>query len=138
MTTVTALDKEKPSLRIPLLLRIVSILILIEGMLGMLLFVSAGIFQLNDPNFIGSIGLNGFSSNFYSFYIVLHIIIFTGLLISGFFLLKLKKIAYYLFISNYLVLSLITIYTNEVFGWSTIIIGLVFLAILTYFRKSMI
>ena len=138
MTTVTSLNKEKPSLRIPILLRIVSILILIEGLLGMLLFVSAGIFQLNDPNFIGSIGLNGFSSNFYSFYIALHIIIFTGLLISGFFLLKLKKFAYYLFISNYLVLSIITIYTNEVFGWSTIIIGVVFLAIMTYFKKSMI
>lgn len=138
MTTVPVLDKEKPILRIPLLLRIISILILIEGLLGMLLFLSVGIFQLNDPNFIGSIGLNGFSSYFYSFYIVLHIIIFTGLLMSGFFLLKLKKIAYYLFISNYLVLSLIHIYTNEVFGWSTIVIGLAFLAILTYYKKNMI
>jgi hypothetical protein len=130
-------DNEKVVLRIPLLLRIVSIFIVVEGVLGLLFFIAAGIFQLNDLHFTGNTELNGFSRNFYSFYIVLHIVLFAGFLLSGMFLLRLKKAAYYLFIINYLIFTGFGIYMNNTFAWTTIIVDMGFIAALTYYLKKM-
>lgn len=127
-----------PLARIPLLLRIVSVSIVVEGLLGLLFFISAGIFQLNDANFTGSITENRFSSNFYSFYIILHIVIYSGLGLSGLLLLKSRKIGFYLFIFNYLILTLFNFYLNELFAWTAIIIGFIFLAVLIFYNKKMV
>jgi len=131
-------DKKNTAPHIPLLLRVVSVLILVEGILGLLFFIAAGIFQLNDTHFIGNTGLNGLSANFYSFYIILHIVLFSGFVISGLFLLRLRKNGYYLFIINYLIATGFTIYLNDVFAWTTIVVGLAFIAVLTYYFKKML
>ena len=123
--------------RIPLLLRIISIVILLEGVLGVLFFIAAGIFQLNDTHFIGNTGLNSLSANFYSFYIMLQIVLFSGFVLSASFLLKLRKIGYYLFIINYLILTGFAIYLNDVFAWTTAVVGLAFIGVLTYYLKKM-
>jgi hypothetical protein len=120
-----------------LLLRAVSIIVIVEGLLGLLFFMTAGIFQLNDSDFIGNTGFNGLNRNFYSFYIILHIVLFSGFIFCGVFLLRLRKRAYYLFIINYLILTGFSIYMNNVFTWSTIIVGLVIIAILTFYIKKM-
>lgn len=138
MTIVSDTDKINTTPCIPLLLRIVSIIIIVEGLLGMLFYIAAGIFLLNDANYIGTIDVKGLSRNFYSFYIILHIALFTGFVLSGMFLLKLRKIGYYLFIINYLILTGFGIYLNDVFAWTTIIVGLGFIAVLTYYIKKMI
>ena len=131
------MDNKNTVPHIPLLLRIVSILIIVEGMFGLLFFIATGVFQLNDANFTGSIDINGFSRNFYSFYIILHIALFSGFVLSGVFLLKSRKIGYYLFIINYLILTGFGMYLNGIFAWTAIIVGLGFIAILAYYSKKM-
>ena len=137
MKTGSETDNKNKIPRIPLLLRIASLVILLEGVLGMLFFVAAGIFQLNDNSFIGNTALSGLSPNFYSFYIILHIALFSGFVLSGLFLLKSRKTGYYLFIINYLILTGFGIYLNDVFAWTTIVVGLGFIAVLTYYLKKM-
>ncbi len=137
MTINSEMDKINVVPRIPLLLRIISIIILVEGVLGFLFFMAAGLFQLSDTNFVGFSGLNGLTPNFYSFYIILHIALFSGFILSGIFMLKLKKKGYYLFIINYLILTGFGIYLNDVFVWTTIIVGLGFITVLTYYFKKM-
>ena len=138
MTIGSETDKKNTIQHIPLLLRIVSILILVEGVLGVLFFIVAGIFQLNDTHFIANTGLNDLGANFYSFYIILHIVLFSGFVISGLFLLRLRKNGYYLFIINYLIATGFTIYLNDVFAWTTIVVGLAFIAVLTYYFKKLL
>lgn len=137
MTTEAEQDISKTNPRIPFLLRIISIAIFAEGVLGLLFFVLAGIFQMSTENFTGVVGLTGFSSYFYSFYIALHVVIFSGLVLSGVFLLKLRKFGFYLFIISYLILVFLTVYTNNIFGWTAIVVGLSFFAVLAYFYKKM-
>lgn len=138
MTVDSEADKKNTIPHIPLLLRIVSILILVEGVMGVLFFIVAGIFQLNDAHFIANTGLHGLSANFYSFYIILHIVLFSGFVISGLYLLRLRRIGYYLFIINYLIATGFTIYLNDIFAWTTIVVGLAFIAVLTYYFKKLV
>ena len=137
MTIDSEIDKKNTTPRTPLLLRIVSIVILVEGVLGLLFFISAGIFKLYDKEFAGSLDLGGYSSNFYSFYIILHIAIFLGFVISAIYLLKSKRIGFNLFIISYIVLAGINFYMNDTIAWASIVIGLGFLAVLMYFKKRM-
>ena len=136
MTTEPEIESTRPSL--PLLLRIVSLLILVEGVLGLLFFIATGFFQLNDENFAGTSASLSQSSNFYSFYIVLQLVLYSGFILSAYFLLSLKKTGYYLFIINYLIFAGFSLFFNDVFSWTISIVGLVFLAVLTYFLKKMI
>lgn len=130
-------DLKKESLRIPFLLRILSIAILVEGILGLLFFILAGIYQLSYGNFTETLELNGFSNYFYSFYIILHILIFSGLTLSGLLLLKLRRLGFYIFIFSYLMMVTINMFSNNTIGWSAIVVGLSFFVFLAYFYKKM-
>ncbi|MCF6169469.1 MAG: hypothetical protein L3J31_04330 [Bacteroidales bacterium] len=137
MTTDSHSKKKTPAARTPLLLRIVSIVIIVEGCLGLLFFVLAGIFQLNDANFTAGISENGFSSNFYSFYIILHVFLYSGLGVSGFLMLSLRRIGFYLFIFNYLIMTAFSIYLNDLFAWTAVISGFIFLTLLIFSYKKL-
>jgi len=122
---------------VPLLLRLVAVLIIVGGLLSILFFVLVGIFHLNDDSFIGNEDISGLGGNFYSFYIVLHIVLYSSFVLSGVYLMRLRKSGYYLFIINYLILTAFAIYLNDTFSWSTVIIGLSLLAVLSVYIKKM-
>lgn len=123
--------------RIPFLLRVLSIAILLEGLLGLIFFVLAGLFQMNADSFTRIIELNGLSSYFYSFYIILHIAVFSGLVLSGLLLLKWRRLGFYIFIFSYLTMAIANVYVNNTFGWTAIVVGFSFLTVLAYYYKKM-
>ncbi len=138
MTTETGESVKHPLFGIHFLLRVAAIVIAVEGIVGLLFFILAGIYQLTGESFPVSPADGGADRNLYSFYIILHIILFTGLLVSGILLLKARKTGLYLFIISYIILAILNYYFNDVFSWTMVVTGFVLLVVLIFFSKKLV
>jgi hypothetical protein len=121
---------------IPFFLRVVAILILLTGSLGLLFYATVLVYQLAGRNFLYDFGYKEFDGTSLYFILFLYIALNTGLVISALQLLKLKRKGMYLFGISYLVFALLSYILQEDYGWSLPVIGLfIFLTILLHKSK---
>ena len=87
------------SQKIPILIRISSLIILVMGIVGLLFFVFVGIYQYYNPEFLKSISADSGKYLHLNWYIIILLILHIGIIISSLLIIKLKRTGIYLFLS---------------------------------------
>jgi len=131
-------ETETPKITsIPFLIRLGSILILVTGSIGLLFYLFAAGFQLTGQNYLYGIDFKGFGGS--SFYVVIsmQLVLNAGLILSGIFLLKLKKTGIYLFSITFIVMALLNYFLQGDKNLAIPIIGTVIIILLFLYKNKM-
>ncbi len=122
--------------KLPVLLQVSATIIIVIGIIGFLFFTVASLYQYYNPNFLY---YNSDASGFYMYlnvYIVILAILHIVLCLSGFLILKLKKVGFYLFFFDFLLLLASEIILENKLILAYIIVGLILVFILLiYYRR---
>jgi drug/metabolite transporter (DMT)-like permease len=94
------------SQKIPILIRISSLIILVMGIVGLLFFVFVGIYQYYNPEFLKSISADSGKYLHLNWYIIILLILHIGIIISSLLIIKLKRTGIYLFLSVFFAMLL--------------------------------
>jgi hypothetical protein len=121
---------------IPLLLKVIATIIIIEGALGFLFFTIILIYQLYYPDFLENWGYGNYSGNFINLIIVLYAVIHFGLILSAYYLLKLSKKGIYLILLSILMLLATGFLLHNFINWMGLIAAFLVLILLSYYVKS--
>ncbi len=124
----------KPTL--PVLLQVSAIIIIVMSIIGFLFFAAASLYQYYNPNFLFYKSNATGSYLHLNVYIVIQAILHIILCLSGFLIIKLKKIGFYLFIFDFLLLLASEVFFENILILSYITVGLILLFILLiYYRR---
>ena len=130
------ITKDQHSRTVPFFLRVVAILILVTGVLGLLFYVTVTIYQVAGRNFLYDFGYKDFDRKGLYIILFLFIALNTGLIISALQLLRLKRAGMYLFGISYIVFALLSYFLQDDLGWFTPGVGLLlFLTVFIHKNK---
>ena len=131
-TTIKNPNKNKPGI----ILRIISLVLIIEGIVGSLFFLTINIIQFFDPVLFNDLTQNfGFVKlNFYCWsQLLFHI----SLIVGGIFLLKLRKAGFYLILTTLICIVTIDILLENIAVIVNGIIALIILITLYFYRNNL-
>lgn len=127
------IDKNKKP-KPPVLLQVSATIIIAMGIVGFLFFALTSIYQIYNPDFL----LNAGSSQYVhiDIYILIQTLLHTILIVSGYLILRLKRIGFYLFFANFLVLLTSEIFYDNKLTITYLVVGLILIFIfLIYYRR---
>ena len=121
--------------KLPMLLQVCAIIIIVMGVVGFLFFALTSIYQNNNSDFLLNLGMNNQYTHidvYILFMAILHLI----LIISGFLILRVKKIGFYLFFSGFLILLASEVFIDNKLILTHMVVGLILVFIfLIYYRR---
>jgi hypothetical protein len=122
---------------VPFFLRVVSILIIVTGAVGVVFYALAVIYQMADRNFLYELRYKGFSGSGYYFILLTQLTLNLGLIISAMLLLRLKRVGLYLFTISYIVFAFLSYLLQDDYGYIIPVIGLLLLFIIALHYKKL-
>lgn len=122
---------------IPFFLRVISIVILVAGSIGVVFYLLVLGYQIADRNFLYELRYKAFSGFGYYLILLTQLLLNVGLIISGVLLLKLKKKGFYVFAISYLVLAIMGFVVQDEYGWTAPVVGLLLLVIIALHYKKL-
>ncbi len=127
-------DNEHIPKKLPILIQVSSTLIIVTGIVGLLFFATASIYQYYNPQFLIDISSN-ISYKQLNAYIIILAILYAGLIISALLIIKLKKAGLYLFFSVFALLLINEMFFENILIINHIIIGVIGLTFVIYYRR---
>jgi len=121
--------------KIPLFLKAISVLIVVEGGIGFLFFFSILIYQLFNPDFLSNWGYGNYSGSYLFMLLAMYAIVHLGLSLSGFYLLNLHKNGIYILLLSVIILLATSYIIQGEFNWLGLITGFLVFIYLSYFIK---
>ena len=97
----------KTTKSIPFFLRVISIVILVTGSIGVVFYLLVAVYQIADRNFLYELKYKAFSGFGYYLILLTQLLLNVGLIISGMLLLRLQRKGFYVFAISYFVLAII-------------------------------
>lgn len=122
--------------KIPLLLKVISTIIMLEGILGFLFFSIILIYQLFNPDFISNWDYGHYSGSFLNVILIIYAIVHFGLVISAYYLLKLDKKGIYIVLLSITILLAASYLLHNQINWLGLMTGIFVLILLSYYVKS--
>jgi hypothetical protein len=122
---------------VPFFLRVVSILILVTGVVGVIFYLLAIIYQVADRNFLYELKYKGFSGSGYYVILLIQLALNLGLTLSAMLLLRLRRVGLYLFAISYIVFASLSYLLQDDFGLSIPVVGLFLLLIIALHYKKL-
>jgi hypothetical protein len=129
------LSDTRQNKKAPFLLKAISVLIIVEGLLGFLFFFSILIYQLFNPDFLSNWGYGDYSGNFLFMLLAMYSIVHLGLALSGFYILSLHKNGIYILLLSIIILLATSYIIQGEFNWLGLIIGFIVFIYLSYFIR---
>jgi len=126
----------KTEKRVPFLLKVISTLIIVEGTLGFLFFLSILIYQFLNPGFLSNWGYGNYSGNFLFMLLAMYSIVHLGLMLSGFYLLNLNKNGIYILLLSIVILLATSFIIQREFNWLGLAAGILVFIYLSSFVRS--
>ena len=123
---------------VPFFLRVVTILILVTGIIGLLFYLTVTFYQITGRNFLYDFEYKDFNRQGLYFILLLYIALNGGLVISALQLLRLKRTGMYLFGISYLVFALLNYFLQDDPGWTMPVIGLLLFITIFIHKKKLI
>ncbi len=127
-------DNEHIPKKLPILIQVSSTLIIVTGIVGLLFFATASIYQYYNPQFLIDISSN-IPYKQLNAYIIILAILYAGLIISALLIIKLKKAGLYLFFSVFAFLLINEMFFENILIINHIIIGVIGLTFVIYYRR---
>ncbi len=127
-------DNEHIPKKLPILIQVSSTLIIVIGIIGLLFFATASIYQYYNPQFLIDISSN-IPYKQLNAYIIILAILYAGLIISALLIIKLKKAGLYLFFSVFAFLLINEMFFENILIINHIIIGVIGLTFVIYYRR---
>ena len=115
---------------LPFFYKLASLVILIESILGFLLFFTVFIYSVSNRTYVLNWGYGGFTGKNFYLLIVLQMILYAGLMLSGIQLLRKKRSGFYIFTLSYLLQLGVNYFVQNEPSWTGIITGAVLWLIL--------
>jgi len=127
----------QPFKRTPFLLKVISLVIMVEGIIGFLFFATILVYQLLNPEFLSGWGYGHYSGS--SLYLILsmYAVIHLGMVLSSILLLKQNRKGLYLLILSIGLLTLSSYLLHGELNWLGVIAGFILLTLLLFFVKSL-
>lgn len=122
--------------KVPLLLKIISTIIIVEGVLGFLFYTGILIYYFIDPLFISNWGYGQFSGSFLVLILLMYSILHFGLVLSAYYLLNLNKKGIYLILLSIIILLATGFLLHNSINWLGLIAAFFVLILLSYYVKS--
>lgn len=120
----------------PFLLKVVSVLLLIEGVIGFLFFTVVMVYQYANPEFLSGWGYGHYSGS--ALYLILSIysMVHLGLILSAFLILNRKKQGIYILTLSLFVLEILSFLLYDEVNWVGLAAGLTIIVVMLLFWKS--
>jgi len=122
---------------LPFFFRLTSLVILVESILGFLLFFTVFLYSLSNRTFVLNWGYDEFSGTSFYLLVILQAGLYAGLALSGIQLLRRKKSGFYIFTLSYFLQLGVNYFVQQEFSLTGLIIGLVLWLILLLNFKIM-
>ena len=122
---------------LPFFYRLTSLAILVESILGFLLFFTVFMYSLSNRAFVLNWGYDDFSGKSFYLLVILQLVLFAGLALSAIQLLRRKKSGFYIFTLSYLLQTGVNYFVQHEFSLTGVIIGFVLWLILLLNFKLM-
>ncbi len=122
---------------LPLFYRIIVLIILIQSILGCLLFILATLGGLSLGEFLTQNSSVSEDSTNIHYYVIVNLILNLGMLMSSILLLRLKKRGLYLFAALYFILIIVNSFILSQTPFVVLSIGLFLLIPLVFYMKKM-
>ena len=126
--------KEYLPQKLPIPIKVSSILIIVISIVGLLFFTTASIYQYFNPQFLIDISSN-ISYKQLNAYIIILAILYAGLIISALLIIKLKKAGLYLFFFVFALLLINEMFFENILIINHIIIGVIGLTFVIYYKR---
>jgi hypothetical protein len=124
-------------LNVPFFLRVVAILILVTGSIGVIFYLLSIIYQIADRNFLYELKYKGFSGSGYYVILLIQLALNLGLTLSAMLLLRLRRVGLYLFAISYIVFASLSYLVQDDYGLSIPAVGLFLLFIIALHYKRL-
>ncbi len=120
----------------PFLLKVVAVLLLIEGVIGFLFFTVVLFYQYINADFLSGWGYGQYSGT--NLYLILSVysIVHLGLILSAILILKRKKQGIYILILSLFVLTITSFLLHGEVNWVGIGIGMAITVVILFYWKS--
>jgi len=126
--------KEYLPQKLPIPIKVSSILIIVISIVGLLFFTTASIYQYFNPQFLIDISSN-ISYKQLNAYIIILAILYAGLIISALLIIKLKKAGLYLFFFVFALLLINEMFFENILIINHIMIGVIGLTFVIYYKR---
>ncbi len=110
---------------LPFFFRLTSLAILIEGILGLILFFAVLGYSVFNKTFLFKWGYDAFAGTSIFVMLILQLVLYSGLTFSGAQLLRRKKSGFYLFSLSYLLLAGTNYFIQNEFSMTGVVIGII-------------
>ncbi len=110
---------------LPFFFRLTSLAILIEGILGLILFFAVLGYSVFNKTFLFKWGYDAFAGTSIFVMLILQLVLYSGLTFSGAQLLRRKKSGFYLFTLSYLLLAGTNYFIQNEFSMTGVVIGII-------------
>jgi hypothetical protein len=127
----------KSSGSVPFFLRVVSIIIMVTGFVGVVFYLLVAIYQIADRNFLYELKYKGFSGIGYYTILLTQLALNIGLIVSSMLLLKLRRVGLYLFIISYIVFAFLSYLLQDDYGWTIPVVGMALLIVIALHYKKL-
>ena len=120
----------------PLLVRVVLILIILEGFLGFMFFTGILVYQLLNPDFLNNWNFGDFSGIGLLLVLFIFSTMHLGLIIGGIMAMNRNKKGLYIIFLSIVILILLSYFLQWKVNWIGVFAGVLVLLILSFYRKS--
>lgn len=120
----------------PFLLKVVSILLLIDGVIGFLFFTVVMAYQYTNPEFLSGWGYGQYSGSLLYLILSIYIMVHLGLILSAFLILNRKKQGIYILTLSLFVLEILSFLLYDEINWVGLAAGLTIIVVTLLFWKS--
>lgn len=110
---------------LPFFFRLTSLAILIEGILGLILFFAVIGYSVFNKTFLFNWGYDAFAGMSIFVMLILQLVLYSGLTFSGAQLLRRKKSGFYIFTLSYLLLVGVNYFVQNEFSMTGVVIGII-------------
>lgn len=128
---------EKLSKKTPFILKLVALVILVEGLIGFLFYSAVLIYQIFDPRLLSDWGYNYYSGNTMIWLLFLQDMAHLGLIISAVLLLRGKRTGYFVSLLTFCFTAILWYVIHLENGWFGTIAALFMAIILTIYYKRL-
>ncbi len=127
----------QPFKRTPFLLKVISLVIMVEGIIGFLFFAAILVYQLLNPGFLSGWGYGHYSGSSLYLILLMYVVIHLGMVLSSILLLKQNRKGLYLLILSIGLLILSSYLLHGELNWLGVFAGFTLLTLLLFFVKSL-
>ncbi len=108
---------------LPFFYRLTSLVILVESILGFLLFFTVFMYSLSNRAFVLNWGYDDFSGKSFYLLVILQMVLYAGLVLSAIQLLRRKRSGFYIFTLSYLLQLGVNYFVQHEFSFTGLVLG---------------